>query len=305
MAEHESGRSRLEASSASSLDYGPANGSAPRRQVLASRSAGDSQAGGREGVDDMQAVTFYGRVLPERANVNLGAFTFHGARLSDDSKSFVARVVIEWSQVIVRVSEVRLQVDLPTLKETVAHLVRVLIATIGYTNGCGYEVEIESSMDDAGAHMVYGVQAIELGEAVDGRMVPIREGLSELALSGEGICFRRAILDLQAAARQATDSSFYCYRAIESVMQHFRDGGSEKKTDAWEQMRAALRVHKSWIDRVKPAADVQRHGEFVFEVSAPGRREALFTAWRVVDRFALFLLKGMKPLGEDVELLVP
>lgn len=99
------------------------------------------------------------------------------------------------------------------------------------------------------------------------------------------------------------DTGFFCFRAVESIKQSFKgeeNSGKSKQEDkqAWGKLRNALNLHRSWIDVFNQDAGKQRHGGTVF-MSGEVRISLMEHAWKVVDRFCVYLHRGSMVLPED------
>ena len=74
---------------------------------------------------------------------------------------------------------------------------------------------------------------------------------------------RHALGDVRQALALDGDAGFYCYRAIESLRQHYlvgdEDDGAARKA-SWESLRDDLRVSKAEIDVIRESAKSRRHG---------------------------------------------
>jgi hypothetical protein len=87
--------------------------------------------------------------------------------------------------------------------------------------------------------------------------------------------------------KQAADTGFYCYRAIEALRHYCatRNGLSDaEKPKQWEKFWEVSSCDEQTLRTIKAAADPLRHGE-VFGVNA-NERATLFTrTWDVVDGY--------------------
>ena len=80
-------------------------------------------------------------------------------------------------------------------------------------------------------------------------------------------------------------------------MQGFKEPqgeGDEKK--AWELMRTVLQVDERSLRGLAEDAKAHRHG-FHPTVTGSQRLSAMQFAWRIVDRFVLFIAQGINPLS--------
>ncbi|MBD1881456.1 hypothetical protein NC997_14080 [Trichocoleus sp. DQ-A2] len=114
---------------------------------------------------------------------------------------------------------------------------------------------------------------------------------------------RRALANLREAIREPNDTGFFCFRAIESIRQHFYEP-QDRDTDkpSWERLRNSLRIDRSWIDALTKSYEAgnQRHGKSPY-MSGENRVSAMLHTWKVVDRFCLYLDNGAVQLAEEIE----
>ena len=101
-----------------------------------------------------------------------------------------------------------------------------------------------------------------------------------------------AIEDLRLATGHLWSGPFFCYRAIESVRQHFRrpeDG--DNKNSSWDRMRAALRLEESYTRFLWDASIAIRHGE-VNRIDIDLSIQCLAHVRNILFRFIEFLQVG-------------
>ncbi|MCL5037226.1 MAG: hypothetical protein M1269_08945 [Chloroflexi bacterium] len=235
----------------------------------------------------MRTYIFSGKIFPERANVNIPASKSYGRfQTSNAVYDFEASLSIQVSQVSVIVNLSDDTIDLETLKNIIENLVRGEVDIYGYLSGLGYDVEITAVVEPNGNHRVFGVGIQSLHEAKDERPFSYKETWE---IVGKSPFLQHALANLRESIKVPHDTGFFCYRAVESIRQNFRKNtnGNDKKS-SWERMRNALRIDKSWIDKLKVYGDPQRHGELK-PISGEDRILLMEHAWKVVDRFLIYL----------------
>jgi hypothetical protein len=79
-------------------------------------------------------------------------------------------------------------------------------------------------------------------------------------------------------------------------MQYFKTTGNE--AIAWKKMGTDLLIDASWVDLLRKDGNDLRHGA-AKDVEGDHRKKLLFHAWRVVDRFALYLANQERPLNQN------
>ncbi|MGH6661855.1 MAG: hypothetical protein ACREB6_09955, partial [Rhodospirillales bacterium] len=108
-----------------------------------------------------------------------------------------------------------------------------------------------------------------------------------------------ALADLREAIRMPVETGFFARRAIESVMQAFKEDSNAKDDEAaWESMRTNLNLDKSWLLKLKPVADDRRHGKPTM-ISWEQRLDAMKRAWLVLDRYFEYLNRSKNPLPKS------
>ncbi len=242
----------------------------------------------------MNTYIFSGKILPERAAITVSNPIQINVQAIDAAISFNAVISIGVSQVSIAVKTKDKNVDVFTLKNYVENLVRVEVDVLGYLWGRGYDVEITSAVESNGQQVVFGVGIPELEATQKERPLPIDE-LFRVVIKSEHL--RRALGDLRETIRSTLDTGFFCYRAVESISQHFTKENEDKKL-GWERMRNSLRIDKSWIEDIKELADMQRHGKTPY-MSGKDRVLVMHHAWKVIDRFCIYAHRDFKSLPEN------
>ena len=253
---------------------------------------------------------FTGRVLPERTHVTIGNGNpiVYTVRRDDWGLDCTVAISVAAAQVSALVESSNPIDDLATLKNVIADIVGTVIDAYGYREGRGYLVELTSLTLQDGHLEVYGVEIGALQASRDERPLELHPLLFNVLSDGAGdtpgIAYHRqslryALADLRQAILSPPDTLFHCYRAIESVMQGFREpqGQGDDKA-AWESMRRALVVDEAALKKLGTDASRHRHGAHATTTGAE-REAAMLFAWRIVDRVTLFVQRGGEPLGAE------
>ncbi|TWI14457.1 hypothetical protein [Aerolutibacter ruishenii] len=227
---------------------------------------------------------FQGVVLPERAQISID-FALNFSHLASEADG-TAHISIILNQVAVTVESSH-EWDIFDLRNVVASMVRGQLDAVGYLMGYAYELEISRVINRGRSiDYVFGIDV----PCISARAKPadLATSLSDLRgkLQGRnGIYVSRCLTDLISAMKNADDTGFYCYRALESLRHHCAAvyGLSGKsKANQWAKFREVASAERSAIDRIKAAADPLRHGD-VASMSSQSRGELLTTTWDVVD----------------------
>lgn len=178
--------------------------------------------------------------------------------------------------------------DLLTLKNTVEDIVRTASDALGYVTGRGYDIEITSVSSDSGDHQAFGIESGAIAASAGERPVDPAAAL-ELALTSNHLS--RALEELREAIRSPARTAAHCFSAIEALRQSFAEASDESTSPSWLRLRESLRVERGYIAKLEEAAQAQRHGDIRF-MSDKERADAMLRAWRIVDRFCIYLREG-------------
>lgn len=238
---------------------------------------------------DYVVYTFFGKVLPERANVTISQIAY---RLIQPDTGIDGNLIvsIDLSQVTARFTATREIGDLLTLRNYVHDAIRVELDILGYINGCGYELEITQVADSLGnPPIIFGVGIPVL--ASESRAVDF-EKVINLFKDTRGNYLRLCLADLRKAIREPRDMGFFIYRAIEALMQSFRTDDSKKgKQKAWESLRSELSVSEDSVRRLEKVANSFRHGETRY-ISDAEKCELFTVAWDIVGKYIEYACNG-------------
>lgn len=243
----------------------------------------------------MPTWTFFGRVLPERVPVTLPLPLVGSGTAPILSVKFDFRVKIHASQAIVDLTLELDKPDIPTLRNLAAQQIRTIIDLIGYLKGMYFDVEIVSAIcRETGDWTVFGIEIPVLAE----RRKAVRDEIQSsllVAVSAKPSA-QMVLADFREAMREAVGTGFYCYRAIEAMMQSMKVETIASDNSAWEQLRSRLRIDRSAIDEVKNHADFPRHGKPSGMTDAE-RAKVFSITDEIIRRFLEHLVCG-KPLDD-------
>lgn len=232
-----------------------------------------------------------GRIYPERTQLSVSEPIEFSFRAGNEGTRYQMRIFVAVSQVIVNISSDDVR-DLDTIKNMVSSVVSSFIDAYSYLEGRWQTVEITSAVNlETGEEVVFGVEIPVLAQGKAGR--PVKEFHRVLTLSMESAFLRRSLASLRTAMASPDDCAFFCYHAVETLSNHFRQPTDSPKSSAhWERMRNALRIEKDFIIAgIKKPSDPLRHGTGV-EISNAERAKLLLDTWKVVDRFVALMASG-------------
>jgi hypothetical protein len=234
----------------------------------------------------MDPYLFQGVVLPERAQLTV-QFGLGFEHLGSGVKG-VANVSIINNQIAVWVATDR-EWDVFDLRNLVRNIVQNDLAIIGFLKGYAYDIELTRVTNQSrNVDHVFGIDIpciAERGKAID--LATALSRLREKTTGPNGVYLNRCVRDLVSAMKDAEDTGFYCYRAIESLRHHCAAVNSVSNADKAEQWEAFRRVAGSTEDDlrfVKVAADPLRHGQ-PGTLSGKEREELFLRTWQVVDSY--------------------
>jgi len=133
---------------------------------------------------------------------------------------------------------------------------------LGFYRGARLEVEFVGATFDNNGVLFEQPNHLDFAYTQDSRIEG--EQLAPLTWHAfDNAHIRHALADVRQALTLDGDAGFHCYRAIESLRQHYllgdEDDGSARKL-SWESLRDDLGVSRAEIDVIREAAKSRRHG---------------------------------------------
>lgn len=229
-----------------------------------------------------------GRVLPERCNVCIPPLNLK-LKCPDAGLDCNMVVSIQMSQIYLQITSEQEITDFNTLRNYVADAVHFFIDCYGFITGRGYDIEITSlAGENIQPHMVFGVGIDVLENDIEDRQTQNIEQIIKLFSEDDSYSnqLRLTLKDLRFAIKYPEDSGFFCYRAIESLMQYFNR--SNNKDEAWNILREKIHISRNILDYIKKFADDPRHGCSIL-ISDAERAKVMKYTWKIVDRFIYYL----------------
>lgn len=228
---------------------------------------------------------FQGVVRPERARLD-DCFSVDFENLSGLTGS--ARVRILVNQVVVW-TFTDSNWDVYTLRNAVKNIVQNRLAIIGFLKGYAYELEIIRVFNDSkNIDEVFGIDVPCISERNDSDVDLVAvTNIAKKMQGDEGVFIGRCLSDLMSALKNADDTGFYCYRAIESLRHHCAMMNAlidAKAARQWECFRTAAGCSKDDILAIKAAADAPRHGAFI-HLTDQQRSDLLLNTWDIVEAY--------------------
>jgi hypothetical protein len=243
-----------------------------------------------------KSYVFFGKVMPERANVNISQFNaemsdLNGKKIGEMKTSIIA------SQINVQVILTQDFSEILTLKNDIEDALRVQVDVLGYTNSCGYDIEIIQAVDSSGKVYPFGVN-IENTEQFKLKRPKKFPEIMQLFSTERREYLRLCLSDLREAIRKPKDTGFFCYRSIECLRQYFIDvnnlqNDKDKDGKSWKILRDELDIERKKIDFIKEYADPVRHGGKKYYTATEGKK-MLDTTWEIIDKYIVYACNGYK-----------
>ena len=234
----------------------------------------------------METYQFEGVVLPERAQISIQK-SLQFTHVTSGATG-IANISIILNQVAVWVDS-EIEWEIFDLKNVVKNLLQTELAIVGYLEGYAYDLEIKRVTNrHLGIDYVFGIDIPCIGERNRSIDKAAKISLISQKLSGpEGILLHRCFNDLAMAMKNAEDTGFYCYRAIESLRQHCAlkfNLPSKEKGKQWQKLKEVAQCDEDVILKIKSVADSVRHGGTA-SLTSDDRNNLFIMTWDIVDAY--------------------
>ena len=203
--------------------------------------------------------TFFGRILPERIPLKI-EIPESTNEVVDFGLRYRINICIADAQLISQVFIEKSETDIYTVRNMVACDVRSITDLIGYLYGCSFDIDIISAAYEHGAAVVFGIVIPDLRAVRTGNLNEIKSDL--LITISKEIPARMVLASFREAILNPIDTAFFCYRAVETMMQSVKTSHAVRNDVAgWEALRGLLQISRSAIDAIKAHANDPRHGK--------------------------------------------
>jgi hypothetical protein len=237
--------------------------------------------------------TFFGRVLPERIPLKV-ALPEWTSELREFGLRYRITIQIADGQFVVPVIIESGQIDVHTLRNLVENDIRIATDLIGYLIGGSFDVDIISATSNAGPSVVFGIKVPVLEEVRRMRTTSTESDLFKSVT--QEIPARLVLADFREAIRNPAGTGFFCYRAVEAMMQSMKAHPDDKDGPAWGKLRDRLQIDRSFIDEIKKYSEYPRHGK-VTSIDDANRAKVFSLTDQIVRRYLEFLRRGKIPLS--------
>jgi hypothetical protein len=250
--------------------------------------------------NDSHSYIFFGKVFPERVNVYFSPPIVLNIKNEEAEIEGVLTIYVDLSQIAIRFESKQIVKNCYTLKNIIEDAIRMLLDTLGYTLGCGYDVEITSMIDSLGnPQIVFGVSIKPNIEEFKSKRPKTFQEIFPLFFDERGNYLRLCLSDLREAIRKPKDTGFFCFRAIESLTHYFANKNSlDKKKDSkkiWEIFKDEVGIIEEDIRSIMDYSDPVRHGGTI-NISPEERQKILDLTWEIVDKYVKFAKNGYKKI---------
>ncbi len=192
--------------------------------------------------------------------------------------------------------------DLLTVKDRLQRWALITIASYGFVQGLGLDVEITKETGVSRPRHIFVNTNAEVQRATKPE-----EDLAQywnLTAQPDSRPLRLALTHYMRALREPEEAMMFCYRALEAICHdpNFYISDKEMKQN-WKALRKPLNVDKAYLDPLTERATDHRHGGQMI----PSREEytaALKTTHHVIERYAAYLNNGNLPPDKFPQLAV-
>ncbi len=237
---------------------------------------------------EFERFIFTGRILPEFPSLDMAdplIYKFY----ANDGTTLYGSISIVNSKIMAIVKTDNQ--DIFTVRNYVTAQARMVLDVIGFLNGYYLFADIQMAILSMGRQVGFDTRFPALQATVSKRPFEFESLLTMC----QDEPLRMALADVRSAMEAAVETGFFCYRAVETLMQSFKVG-SDNDATGWKKMHLALHSSRAYIDQtLKSHADVRRHGSVTF-ITSPERDLCLLTTAAIIDRYTQYLNNGKQPL---------
>jgi hypothetical protein len=188
--------------------------------------------------------------------------------------------------------------DLPTLRNSAIDSLRVITDLVGYERGYYFDVEIISAVcKETNDWAVFGIEIPVLASRREKQETGTIEAPLIRAVAGSAAA-QIVLADFREAMRVAIGTGFFCYRAVEAMMQSMKVAPDEKDRAAWDRLHKTLCIDRSAIDEIKQHADLPRHGK-PSTITDAERAKVFERTDEIIRRFLEYLVRGKRALPPE------
>ncbi|HKN71849.1 MAG TPA: hypothetical protein VJX30_12505 [Terriglobales bacterium] len=242
-----------------------------------------------------QQYTFYGRILPERVPLTV-AFPEFQFRCDEFGLLYSCSLMIKDGQFVMPVTLEQGSADIESFRNQVIDVLEKRLNLISYLHGTPFAADVLSVAMPSNQWFFFETGIPGLKQKRQPSQHAIEERLLR-AVEAEIAPGSIVLRDFRLAMTSPVTTGFYCYRAIEAMMQSMRTT-DQKPDDSWQAFRAGLRISRATILSVKNHADAPRHGKPSF-LTSDERADIFNITDEIIRRYLEYLLRSKSPLPPE------
>lgn len=243
--------------------------------------------------------SFFGRVVPERVTLIVDLPEV-GMSLDAADVKLSVTLHIHQCQIVATIKVFGGDPDVLTLRNAVEGYCRDVVDIIGFQSGMSFDVDIISCTSSRGGWNIFASEIPVLFSKKGGGPTSISSDVLNAVFSQPHASI--ALADFREAMRVPLQTGFFCYRAVEAMMQSMKASPNAKDGPAWFKLRQTLRLEEEAILFIKGHADWARHGK-IGNISDADRAQIFEITDEVIARYLKYLEGGETPLGPEVGML--
>lgn len=190
------------------------------------------------------------------------------------------------------------EIDLATLRNLVQSSIASVTDQLAFLLGNHVNVEIFAAITPTGYKHVFGVEFDYIRDKLTteeafGEWLP---KILTVYRTRAGPYLQRCLTDYRMAMEHPEDTGFYCFRAVESLRQVFKEDEVDNG-DSWSSLREATGVSRSTIEKkIQNYSNARRHGD-LFTITSEERKLVLESTWEIIREFIEYASEKMDELG--------
>lgn len=238
-------------------------------------------------ITEKEIYTFTGIVHPARADVTLPKERLTIKGIFPDNNSITGEFEFSCVKSLITATFLTDSIieNINYLRNIIKSAVSLRVHYLGFTLGCGYDVEIDRVLYPNGEVIVFGVDFPALQEKFKNKNLH-ELGVRNMAFKHASPYIGLILSDFNTALVDPISLPFYCYRCIEAIMQSFKVDCT--KSEAWKLMREKLHIERETINSIKDHGDLIRHA-IRSSRTEQQNVEIVTKTWEIIFKFLQFL----------------
>ena len=177
-------------------------------------------------------------------------------------------------------------------------IIRSAVNLAAFSSGTGYSVILERFIDSSGRETMVAPQDLSLAALCTSFSLDSQPGKTSFGEMWNWVvtdpALFQALDDLIVSITLPHYAPVNCARAIEGL-RHLIASPEATVSQAWEQMRNALRLERSFLQLITDTSTAPRHGNRI-RISGVTTTEIVRRSWLIMDRFLEYRKRGNTPL---------